>query len=154
MEKWLIKLGISPIHGRPYHPQTQGKEERFHKTLQVELLNHHQFSNASHYQDHLEKFRDKYNHKRPHEALEFAVPAERYSPSERVFPEQLPTIDYPLNCQTRKVHDGGDISFKGRKYRVGKGLTGELVAIIPTENDGIYEVKFSNYLIRSINLNV
>jgi len=31
-------LGIKVLHGRPYHPQTQGKEERFHRTLNVELL--------------------------------------------------------------------------------------------------------------------
>ena len=153
-EKWLIQLQINPIHGRPYHPQTQGKEERFHKTLQEELLNHHRFRSTSHYQDHLATFRYKYNHKRPHEALKFKVPAERYGPSERAFPEQLPSIEYPLNCQTRKVHDGGQISFKGQKYRVGHGLVGDHVAIIPTEVDGVYEVRFSNYLIRNINLNV
>jgi transposase InsO family protein len=37
---WLIRLGISPSHGRPYHPQTQGKDERFHRSLQAELLRH------------------------------------------------------------------------------------------------------------------
>ncbi len=153
-EKWLIQLGVHPIHGRPYHPQTQGKEERFHKTLQIELLNHHHFRSASHYQENLEHFRYKYNHKRPHESLEFAVPAERYAPSERAYPEQIPRVEYPFNCQTRKVQDGGYITFKGQSYRVGKGLIGDYVAITQTENDGIYEVKFANYLIRKLNLNV
>lgn len=36
---WLLRLGVELIHGRPYHPQTQGKQERFHGSLQVEVLN-------------------------------------------------------------------------------------------------------------------
>ena len=35
---WLLRLGVGVSHGRPYHPQTQGKAERFHGTLEVELL--------------------------------------------------------------------------------------------------------------------
>jgi len=37
LEVWLTLHGINRIHGRLYHPQTQGKEERFHKTLKVEF---------------------------------------------------------------------------------------------------------------------
>lgn len=35
---WLIRHGVTVLHGRPYHPQTQGKEERFHRTLALEVL--------------------------------------------------------------------------------------------------------------------
>ncbi len=35
---WLIRLGIQVLHGRPAHPQTQGKDERFHRTLKAEVL--------------------------------------------------------------------------------------------------------------------
>src|SRR6185312_194066 len=35
---WLLKLGINIIHSRPYHPQTRGKNERFHRTLKAEVL--------------------------------------------------------------------------------------------------------------------
>lgn len=38
LEVWLPRLGIRLYHGRAYHPQTQGKEERFHRTLDIEVL--------------------------------------------------------------------------------------------------------------------
>ena len=38
MKKWLIRLGIGVSHSRPYHPQTQGKDERFHRSLKAEVL--------------------------------------------------------------------------------------------------------------------
>ena len=41
---WLMQLGIKVGHSRPYHPQTQGKDERFHRTLKEELLKYHNFS--------------------------------------------------------------------------------------------------------------
>ena len=35
---WLVRLGVRVLHGRPHHPQTQGKDERFHRTLKAEVL--------------------------------------------------------------------------------------------------------------------
>ena len=62
---WLIRLGITPLHGRPYHPQTQGKEERFHRTLHVEVLRNRIFRDLEHVQSHFEAWRDVYNLERP-----------------------------------------------------------------------------------------
>src|SRR5262249_318454 len=41
---WLLELGIAVSHGRPYHPQTQGKDERFHRTLKAEAIGRRQFA--------------------------------------------------------------------------------------------------------------
>jgi len=35
---WLLKLGIAVLHSRPYHPQSRGKNERFHRTLKAEVF--------------------------------------------------------------------------------------------------------------------
>lgn len=154
LEKWLIRLNIKPVHGRAYHPQTQGKEERFHRTLKTELLNYAQIKNQTHCQELFDAWRHKYNHKRPHEALDFKVPVERYAPSKRSFPELLPAIEYNSSDHIRKVCQKGFISFKGSKYRVGKALVEEKVAIRPTNEDGAFSVFFCNQSIRTINLNL
>ena len=46
MTVWLMRLGIKVSHGRPYHPQTQGKEERFHRTLNAEVLQGRYFTDC------------------------------------------------------------------------------------------------------------
>ena len=64
----LMLLGIRPLHGRPYHPQTQGKVERFHGTLEREV----RFEGSS--EEELSRFRDRYNWVRPHHALAMRTP--------------------------------------------------------------------------------
>ncbi len=71
--------------GAAYHPQTQGKLERFHRTLKAEVLNGRQFSTLSQAQAEFDRWRQVYNYQRPHQALELAVPASRYVPSPRAF---------------------------------------------------------------------
>jgi transposase len=44
LEVWPVRLGINVRHCRPYHPQTQGKDERFQRTLKRELLNRSGFN--------------------------------------------------------------------------------------------------------------
>ena len=86
---WLIRLGIRVAHGRAYHPQTQGKDERFHRTLKFEVLRHFNFTTLAHCQREFEHFRERYNLVRPHDALGLATPASRYRPSPIPFPELL-----------------------------------------------------------------
>jgi len=152
LEKWLIQLNIKLIHGKPYHPQTQGKEERFHRTLKQELLNYEQFRDHTHCQERFDCWREKYNCKRPHESLDFLVPAQRYSPSNRAYPENIKSYEYDNNDQKRKVQKQGIISFKGKDFRVGKAFIGDYVAIKETEKENKYEVYYCNNIIRYLNL--
>src|SRR5919206_1923662 len=68
-EVWLLRLGIPLHHGRPYHPQTQGKDERFHRSLDVEVLQLHRFADLPLCQTAFDTWRQVYNTERPHEAL-------------------------------------------------------------------------------------
>lgn len=76
---WLIQLGIYVTHSRPGHPQTQGKLERFHRTLKLELLSRFSFANLGEAQEGFDWWRSIYNEERPHAAIENKVPSERVS---------------------------------------------------------------------------
>jgi transposase InsO family protein len=86
---WLMRLGIRVSHSRPYHPQTQGKNERFNGTLLKEVIAPRQFPTLRHAQAAFDWWRDVYNCERPHDALSLATPSTRYRPSTRRFPETL-----------------------------------------------------------------
>lgn len=80
---WLWHVGVAVTHSRPAHPQTLGKDERFHGTLSREVLRAAQWRDPAHLQTVLDRWRTVYNQERPHEALGLAVPASRYQPSRR-----------------------------------------------------------------------
>ena len=100
---WLMSLGIQVTHSRPYHPQTQGKEERLHRTLQEELLNRRIFNSILEIQTSFDDWRNTYNFIRPHEALDMNVPASRYKNSDRSFPEYEVVYSYPSHFIRKSI---------------------------------------------------
>jgi transposase InsO family protein len=149
---WLLRLGVAISHSRPYHPQTQGKDERFHRSLKVEVLAQRVFADFARMQLRFDEWRHCYNHVRPHEALGMDVPASRYQPSPRSFPEQLPPLEYGRMDQVRKVQTDGKISFRHREFRIGKAFRGYTVALRPTAADGVYDVYFATHQISQVDL--
>ena len=147
---WLLRLGIGVSHGRPYHPQTQGKDERFHRTLNAEVLQGRTFRDLQGSQRRFDAWRTVYNHERPHEALNLAVPASRYRPSPRVFPEALPPLIYDGGDVVRKVQSRGQIHFQGREWPVGQAFQGHPVALRPTPTAGLWNVCLGVHLIASV----
>ena len=152
LEVWLLWLGIKTIHGRPYHPQTQGKEERFHRTLGNEVLRYQEFDDLAHCQCRFDDWRQVYNHERPHQALAMAVPASRYQSSSRSYPETLPPIEYPEGYLVRRVQDHGFLQLNGHRFRLSKAFKGLPVGISPTDCDGLLEVHFCQYTIARLDL--
>ena len=149
---WLIRLGIRVIHSRPYHPQTQGKDERFHRTLEDELLRGRQFDHLAQVQTCFDRWREMYNCERPHEALQMSVPASRYRPSPRVYPEVLPPIEYSAQLVVRKVQDKGEIFYRGRMFKISKAFRGYPVGLRPTDSEGVWEVYFCQQAIARIDV--
>jgi transposase InsO family protein len=149
---WLLRLGVGVRHGRPWHPETQGKQERFHRTLKAEVLAGPVFSDWTKVQTRFDQWRQVYNHQRPHQALGMAVPASRYQVSPRSFPEVLPAIEYAPGDVVRKAQDQGKISFHNRDFRVGKAFRGYPVALRPTLQDGVFTVHFCSHQIAEIRL--
>jgi transposase InsO family protein len=152
LEVWLIRLGIRVSHSTPYHPQTQGKAERFHRTLKRELLNRYGFTSISACQEVFDRWRNEYNLIRPHEALEQKTPSTRYAHSARRFPSELPPVEYNEGETVRKVHRHGQINYKGEVYFVGEGLYEENVVIRPTGNDGVLSIVFCHKEVGQIDL--
>lgn len=148
---WLLRLGVDVSHSRPYHPQTLGKEERFHRTLKAEVLRTPLVDLADG-EARFTRWREVYNHERPHEALGGAVPASRYGPSSRPYPERLPEPIYLPGDLVRKVQMGGELSVHGRTIRVPKAFRGQHVALRPTEQDGRFAVVFATVQIAEVDL--
>jgi len=126
-ESKLWRLGIMTIHGRPRHPQTQGKVERFHKTALIELGDAMFNRDVARVREACEWFRHRYNWIRPHEALNGRVPGSVYAPSTRKRPDKLPEAHIPEGAVSRKVQNGGFVTYKGVDYRLGQGLIGQHV---------------------------
>jgi transposase InsO family protein len=150
---WLLKLGISVLHSRPYHPQSRGKNERFHRTLNAEVFALKRFRNLSEVQRTFDAWRTIYNHDRPHQALDQDVPASRYRPSTRSMPQRLPQVEYDEREIVRSVPTTKDyISFKARRWKVPQAFRGERVAIRPLSTDGQYGIFFAAHQIAKIDL--
>jgi transposase InsO family protein len=92
---WLFDLEVGISHGRPYHPQTQGKDERFHRTLKAEVLDRRRFGELDEAQAAFDAWREVYNTKRPHEAIGLDVPADRYRPARAPCRTLRPTMSPP-----------------------------------------------------------
>jgi len=149
---WLLRLGIGVSHGRPYHPQTQGKDERFHRMLTAEAITGRVFGDLSSAQRAFDAFRATYNHVRPHEACGLRPPSTRYQASARPFPDALPPIEYAAGETVRRIQQGGQLHWRGRVFRVPAAFTGFPVAIRATPEEQQWAVHFLRHPIATLDL--
>jgi transposase InsO family protein len=157
---WLIRLGIKPLWSRPPsaeqggHPQTMGKLERLHRTMKAEFLQGRRFSDFTAAQTGLDRWRRHYNHERPHEALGGAVPASRYRMSQRSMPATLPEPEYLDDDRVGRVRRNGCLRCRPGNRKVDLQLSiafaGQLTAVRPSAEDGVYHVWFSRYRIAEV----
>lgn len=151
---WLLRLGIGLGHGRAYHPRTQGKDERSHRTLEAEVIQGRPFPDLAECQRRFDPWREVYDHRRPHEAPGLAVPASRYRPSDRPFPEVPPAWGYGPGDQVREVASDGTISFRNRPIESGKAFRGERVAVRRASGDGLFAIYFGVHRVAQADLRV
>jgi len=149
---WLLELGVAISHGRPYHPQTQGKDERFHRTLTAEVIGRRAFADLAECQCRFDAWRVVYNTQRPHEALDLATPAARYRPSERRFPETIEPFDYGPGAIVRRVDEDGWLSFRNRPVKLGRAFGHRRVALRPTDQEGCFDVMFCTHQVGALDL--
>lgn len=149
---WLMRLGIKVIHSKPRHPQTLGKDERFHRTMNAELIMDCKGKSKDECQKLFDRWRVIYNTQRPHQCLNMNVPSKCYRISEKEYPQQFEEIEYSPSDLVRKVQFGGIVYFRNREFKVGKAFTGQRVALRETDKDGKYNVYFCNQKISKISL--
>ena len=117
------------MHGRIRHPQTQGKDERFHRTLKNDLLKGRAFLDLADAQAAFDPFRKEYNEERPHEALQLDVPAKFYRPSKRTLSEYDKPVIYDSGARLRKVNVKGYISICQKRYFLSESLIGQHIQL-------------------------
>jgi len=82
LREYLEQQGMGHTRGKPYHPMTQGKIERYHRSMKNILLLEHYYS-PSELEDQIAIFVDYYNNERYHEALNNLTPADVYHGRDR-----------------------------------------------------------------------
>ena len=149
-EVWLMELGVLTLHGRPLHPQTQGKQERFNRSFTRECLAGKTFRDLADAQKAFDDYRAFYNTVRPHSALELAVPASVYSTSPRPFPSHIEHWEYGNDCQLCKVRQNGYFSFEGQGYFLSEAFRGKTIAVRESHLPGQITLLFRQFRIGRI----
>ena len=124
---WWIKLGIGVERIEPAKPQQNGRHERMHKTLKLEMESIEQ--NLRRQQRILSRFRERYNEERPHQALGGRPPAEFYTPSPRPYPARIEEAVYDEDTHVRRVSPTGDVSWRNNVFFLSETLAGERVGL-------------------------
>ena len=126
---WLMQQGIKLSFSGYRHPQTQGKVERMHGSLQRALLRRGWPRRRADWQGWLDEFRQEYNEERPHEALSMATPASRWRASGRRFDPAAKRWEYPAGSWVRRVGVNGGVWLYGKRWEISRALAGEYVAL-------------------------
>lgn len=147
---YLWACDVVHTQGRVGHPQTQGKIERFWRTLKHEVLSRHDYKDAYSWQQCFNEWRYEYNHIRPHQGIGDVRPAKRYRRSVRSFtePDRTACVGHIYSVY-RMVTGHGDVSFSGDRHFVGRGLTGWVVELRPL-GTGCWHVYFRNRFIKEL----
>lgn len=143
-ERWLMDLDVLPIHGRIMHPQTQGKIERFHRTMKAEALRTTP-ANLEHARRLLEDWRWRYNEIRPHEALGQKPPASIYHPSAREYAQPQEFV-YDEGARMVKVNNWGYLRFGPIQVYLSETMKDTYLEIKPGDGDS-FRVIYRNYQI-------
>lgn len=139
LEVTLISRGVRPVHTRPYHPQTNGKVERFHQTQKKWLRTQPPARTIAQLRHQLDSFREYYNNVRPHRALGRRTPAQAYAARPKAQPRP-PTID-TAHWRTRRdtIDTSGAVTLRhnSRLHHIGLGraLAGTKILVLVKDLD-------------------
>lgn len=125
---WLMDQNMALYFSGRQHPQTQGKVERFHRSLTAALLRRGT-PEESQRQPWLDAFRQEYNCVRPHEALHMKTPHQVWQKSSRPYRERPTVWQYPSGSEVKEVDRVGQFRLDGRRHYISKALAGREVGL-------------------------
>jgi transposase InsO family protein len=132
----LRDAGIRPITGRPFHPQTTGKVERFQQTLKKWLRHQPLAHTIAELQHQLDEFCQLYNHHRPHQGIARVTPISRWHATPPAHPANTP-LEHPTptrpNVRQATVSDPGKVSVDHHDIHIGAPYIGATATVI-TDN--------------------
>jgi len=130
---WLMDQDVSLRFSGYQHPQTQGKVERFHRSLTAALLRRGTPPDSER-QIWLNRFRQEYNCVRPHEALQMKTPHQVWHKSPRPFRESSLGWEYPAGSEVKEVDRNGQFRLDRHRHYISKALAGREVGLLEVEH--------------------
>lgn len=146
----LLRQGIQLCFSGIGHPQTQGKVERFHRTLSDAVRRHGTPLTLPAFQQILNDFREEYNRVRPHEALQLATPAETYQVSRKAYNPTPSDWEYPTGSTVKRLNPQGCLDYRRQRLFVCEALAGETVRL--EQLDTTLVIQYRHMYIREIDL--
>jgi hypothetical protein len=145
---WWMQLGI--VHQRitPASPQENGAHERMHRELKRETTRP-PASNLRGQQRKFDLFRTRYNEERPHDGIGGQLPAQRWAPSPRPYPERIPSPEYPSHLEVRRVSTAGTFRLKGIQPFLSQALNGQDIGLEEV-GDGCWSIVYYDTLLGRI----
>jgi len=149
----LRDAGIRPITGRPFHPQTTGKVERFQQTVKKWLRRQPLARSIVELQTQLDEFCRIYNHDRPHQGIARSTPIDRWHATPASGPADMP-LEHPIprrpTVREVIVCREGKVSLDKHSIHIGAAFAGVTATVIV---DGTYaSVYVNNQLVRHLKI--
>jgi transposase InsO family protein len=153
-EERLRDAGIRPITGRPYHPQTTGKVERFQQTLKRWLRRQPLAADLAGLQARLDDFCDIYNHHRPHQGIGRVTPISRWNATNPATPDGSPLNhpEWPTRLHEGTVTSSGVVAIHRFSIHIGVEWEGRPARVHITGNRA--NVFIDDQLVRHLELDL
>lgn len=145
----LAELGVASAHSRPFHPQTNGKVERFHQTLKKHLASKPPAATISALQAQLDAFRHLYNHERPHRGIGRRTPAQVWTNAPKTGPANHP-ITTPTTTRQSIVTNGRAAAPSNYRIALGAAHNGSEATTVITGTS--CHVFINGHLVRALTI--
>ena len=143
---WFMELGILPVYSDPAHPEQNGRHERMHRELKAEATRPPGYDLRSQ-QRKLNRFVKEYNEWRPHKALELKTPQQVHVCSNREYPEQIESWDYPRSMKVKRVCRNGAIRWvSGAWVSVSSTLIERYIGLEEIA-EGLHRIYYRSFLL-------